>query len=113
MEADQKAFEPFLNSSGSLTSTAYYQELAGKTYTILLVDGEKLSFVTLPEGAYGLMGDNRSNSYDSRHFGPVSQENIVGRLSFLMNLGEHFSRFGSFDESFEPESKTPAMEDPN
>jgi signal peptidase I len=35
--------------------------------------------VTLREGEYFLMGDNRDNSQDSRHFGVVRREQIVGR----------------------------------
>lgn len=33
---------------------------------------------TVPEGCVWLMGDNRENSADSRYFGPVSTESIVG-----------------------------------
>jgi signal peptidase I len=34
----------------------------------------------LKAGAYFLMGDNRSSSLDSRSFGPVHAERIVGRV---------------------------------
>lgn len=34
---------------------------------------------TLAEGYYFMMGDNRRNSTDSRHFGPVHEDSIVGR----------------------------------
>ena len=33
---------------------------------------------TVPEGCVWMMGDNRENSADSRYFGPVPQENIIG-----------------------------------
>jgi signal peptidase I len=36
----------------------------------------------LPEGCYWVMGDNRSNSHDSRAFGPVKRDNIIGKVLF-------------------------------
>ena len=38
--------------------------------------------VTVPPDALWVMGDNRSSSADSRVFGPIRQETVVGRAAF-------------------------------
>ena len=35
--------------------------------------------IIIPQGEYIVMGDNRGHSRDSRDFGPIPKENIVGR----------------------------------
>lgn len=54
----------------------YFITQAGKVVT----EGTEY---TVPEGTYLVFGDNRNHSYDSRNFGPISRDKIVGRAWFI------------------------------
>jgi signal peptidase I len=67
----------------------YIEDLTGVEHQILQRPrqaGVKGSWV-IPEGHYFMMGDNRDNSNDSRYWGTVPEENLVGKAFFVwMNL---------------------------
>jgi signal peptidase I len=55
---------------GSLRERDYAFAAQGKPYTV-------------PEGSYFVMGDSRNLSLDSRYWGPVSRDLIIGRAMFV------------------------------
>ena len=73
----------FIN--GELYNEPYLSEDA-KTATFVL--GGYYNSVTLSETQYFLIGDNRSNSYDSRYFGPVNKKDITGKLKLIYARGD-------------------------
>jgi len=54
----------------------YFITQAGK------IVAEGAAFI-VPEGTYLVFGDNRNHSYDSRNFGSIDRDKIVGRAWFV------------------------------
>ncbi len=48
---------------------------------------------TVPEGYIYVMGDNRPFSGDSRDFGPVAEDQIIGKVICVMWPTDHWKRF--------------------
>jgi signal peptidase I len=46
--------------------------------------GTAITAVVVPPGSVYLLGDNRPGSSDSRHLGPISEEQILGVVSRVL-----------------------------
>jgi signal peptidase I len=84
-EGDPAVLRGLLAETVAQDPVVLREEGIGHDHHILLLPARAglTSFgpMTVPEGMYVMLGDNRDNSADSRYFGFVPRRNIVGRAT--------------------------------
>ena len=76
--------EPYLDVQNELLNPPSPTDAPSSTiwHENCVNDGSNLARCTLDNNSFFMMGDNRSRSLDSRGFGPVPEENLIGRAFF-------------------------------
>ncbi len=83
---------------GQLTGQVFKETNGEVSYKIMLIDAPPQNYprTIVPDGHCFVLGDNRNNSLDSRHFGPVPLVDVKGRVDYIYLPAESWSRFGRY-----------------
>jgi len=91
VEGQQFEGEVFEETNGNAKYNIF---LAEPPHDKTIGDFEK---ITVPENHCFVLGDNRNNSRDSRHFGPVPLATIKGRADYIYWPAMNWSHFGKIE----------------
>ncbi len=95
----QNGYYEYVAPGLNQVSVRRLQEQLGEHKHDILIDDNNPALdgeITVPEGQYFVMGDNRDNSNDSRFWGFVPDRNVVGRAFMIWWNFDKLGRIGTF-----------------
>jgi signal peptidase I len=105
--SNEKVFEEYFPYGGNLI-TPWSESLRPEHFKFLIIDGKPVaeySEFIVKQNYYWAMGDNRDDSLDSRYWGFVPEEFVVGKAFFIWfswdsagGGGVNWSRIGNVIE---------------
>lgn len=80
-----KLVEDYINPMSSFTK---YNEFNNQLEWVDRIEKNPDGSITIPEGCYFALGDNRDESLDCRYFGPLPDETCMGIVAKVLKRGD-------------------------